>query len=93
MRHNDWRSQALPCQLVHLHPPSIAWLSTLFVFVMKKFLKIISSKKRRQHLPDTGVESTESQSTSNLIPDASALDPCPVGCEILFEGTTPILAE
>jgi hypothetical protein len=61
---------------------------------MKKFLKIVSSKKRKQHLYlDTGVESTEGQSTSNPVLSASTPDPCPVGCETLFEGAAPIVAE
>jgi hypothetical protein len=60
---------------------------------MEKFLKIIPSRKTKRLDSDTGVELTEGQSTSNPILTASAPSHCPIGCEILFEGTTPIVAE
>jgi hypothetical protein len=61
---------------------------------MKNVRKIFTRRKRRQpFLPETDpVDAPEDQSTSN--PDLTAQTPSPpFGCEILFEGTTPIVAE
>jgi hypothetical protein len=65
---------------------------------MKKFLKIIPLKKRKQLLlPETDAagssDASEDQSTSNPTLPASSVTSHPFGCEILFEGVAPIAAE
>jgi hypothetical protein len=65
---------------------------------MNKILKNFPSKTRKQRLhPETDAvrfaDAFKDQSTSNLTLPASAVDFCPVGCETLFEGAAPIVAE
>jgi hypothetical protein len=68
--------------------------SSILSHTMKRFNNIFPSKKRRQPLlPESdAVRSVDTPSTSNLDLAAQTASP-PFGCEILFEGTTPIVAE
>jgi hypothetical protein len=59
---------------------------------MKKFLRIpFSNKKSHDSTPETGSFVIDAHDNSTLpAPTAVAY---PIGCETLFEGTTPITAE
>jgi hypothetical protein len=62
---------------------------------MKKIFKKFAPKKQHSLVAEPDVVGSKnapaSQSTSNPIPASTTSHP--IGCEILFEGATPIVAE
>ena len=85
--------QTLDLELLHITLSPLS--SNSFVqldLTMKKYLKALLPRKGNQpQLPDTGDEGSGDVPT---VPNtSSSSSACPIGCETLFEGAVPIVAE